>query len=99
MRSISPSELATAINQEEPLTLIDVREPFEHELYNIGGELIPLAQLLDDTGRIPSEGKVVLYCQKGIRSALAIQRLEQRGFKNLVNLTGGLDAWKTCFPV
>jgi len=41
---------------------------------------------------------VVLYCQKGIRSVIVIQRLQQRNqYKNLINLTGGMEAWKKTF--
>ena len=44
---------------------------------------------------IPKDKDVVLYCEKGIRSVIVIQRLEDAGFHNLFNLAGGMKAWKT----
>ena len=73
--------------------LIDVRELFEHEVNNIGGTLIPLGDIMNRSSGIPKDKPVVLYCQKGIRSQIAIQRLEEKyGFTNLINLQGGLEA-------
>jgi len=73
------------------LLLIDVREPFEHAAYNIGGMLIPLAEVMKNAAVIPKDEPVVLYCHRGVRSRIAIQRLEDKfGFKNLINLHGGL---------
>jgi adenylyltransferase/sulfurtransferase len=43
---------------------------------------------------IPKDKDVVLYCEKGIRSVIAIQRLESAGYENLINLTGGMKGWK-----
>lgn len=77
------------------LLLIDVREQHEHDAFNIGGTLIPMGEIFDRLHEIPSDKKVILYCQKGIRSVIAIQRLQQRHrYNNLINLTGGMDAWK-----
>jgi len=74
--------------------LIDVREPWEHEAYSIGGQLIPMGSLAAAIGSIPRDKDVVLYCEKGIRSVVAIQRLETAGFSNLINLSGGMKAWR-----
>jgi adenylyltransferase/sulfurtransferase len=50
------------------------------------------------TNEIPSDQPVVVYCKKGIRSQIAIQRLEEKlGLTNLINLKGGMDAWKRIF--
>jgi rhodanese-related sulfurtransferase len=43
---------------------------------------------------LPRDKAVVLYCEKGIRSVIAIQRLEAAGFTNLYNLAGGMKAWR-----
>lgn len=83
------------MSQGTAFVLIDVRELYEHEAFNIGGQLIPMGELFDRLDEIPTNKQVVLYCQKGIRSVIAIQRLQQRsGFNNLINLTGGMDNWK-----
>ncbi|CAN5857251.1 hypothetical protein BH11BAC4_BH11BAC4_17890 [soil metagenome] len=95
MQSISTAELHKKITAGEDIQLIDVREPWEHELYNIGGELIPLGSLLENIGRINTVKPVVFYCQKGIRSQIAIQRLIQKtAYHNLFNLEGGMAAWQ-----
>jgi len=93
MKSISPAELKQLTNETGKFLLVDVREPFEHVAFNIGGELIPVNTLLEDPGRIPKDKDVIVYCQKGIRSAIVIQRLELQGFTNLINLSGGMDAY------
>ena len=93
MTSVSVQQLQQRINNGEDIQLIDVREQWEHELFNIGGILIPLGSLLENTGQIARNKPVILYCQKGIRSQIAIQRLQQKfNFNNLINLTGGMDA-------
>ena len=62
------------------------------------GTLVPLSEILDHAGQIDKEKPVILYCKMGIRSHIAIQRLEDKfGFTNLINLKGGLHAWKQQF--
>jgi adenylyltransferase/sulfurtransferase len=95
MHQISPAELYQKLSVKEDLLLIDVREPEEHRAFNIGGLLIPLPDIMSHAHEIPKDIPVVLYCKMGIRSSIAIQRLSDRyGFSNLVNLTGGMEAWK-----
>ena len=75
--------------------LIDVREPVEYQLVNIGAINIPLASLKDKLTLISQEGLVVVHCKSGQRSLLAIRKLQaEYGFKNLKNMTGGLLGWK-----
>jgi adenylyltransferase/sulfurtransferase len=98
MLSISASELRKKLDDEEDIFLIDVREPFEHEAFNIGGTLIPLNSLFENLDLVEKQRPVVIYCQKGIRSQIAIQRLQQKfNYTNLINLSGGTDAWKKEF--
>ena len=74
--------------------LIDVREPYEYEIANLGGELIPLNTIEDAIDKISSNKKVVLHCRSGKRSAQAIETLQKKyGFDNLYNLKGGILAW------
>jgi hydroxyacylglutathione hydrolase len=54
----------------------------------------PIGELFARSAELPYNKDVVLYCEKGIRSTIAIQRLETSGFENLINLTGGMRAWK-----
>lgn len=92
-KSISVSELKAIIGKGEELVLIDVRERFEYEICNLGGELIPLNSIPANLHKIPKDKTTVVYCHHGMRSASAIKYLEQQGFKNLLNLEGGIDAW------
>ena len=93
--SITPNELRRKLSNKEDIVLIDVREPFEHDEFNIGGTLIPIKNLTEHLANIDKTKPVILYCQKGIRSVIAIQRLQQKfGYDNLINLSGGMDAWK-----
>ena len=78
----------------EDFQLIDVREPNEFEVAEIGGELIPLSTVPVNADKFSKEKKVVVHCRSGKRSANAIQYLEQQhGFDNLYNLAGGILAW------
>jgi adenylyltransferase/sulfurtransferase len=97
MKKITPEELSEWIKEDKPFVLIDVRENWEREAYNIGGEHIPLGELISRKSEIPQTGNVVLYCEKGIRSSIVIQRLEQLGYDNLYNLEGGMNEWKKGF--
>jgi len=98
MNSITAAELKGKIDNSEDIQLIDVREDFEHEEFNIGGSLIPLHEITQQMGLIDTEKPVIIYCRKGIRSQVAIQRLQEKfPFKNLINLIGGTEAWKKQF--
>ena len=100
MKSITSLELSELLKSNAEIQLIDVREPYEHAEFNIGGELIPLSQITQQIHLIEKKNPVIVYCRKGIRSHIAIQRLQNKiPFDNLVNLTGGIDDWKKQFPV
>lgn len=94
MKSITPVELREAIKAGKQLMLLDVRETWEREQYNIGGTHLPMGELMEHRDDIPMDTGVVVYCEKGIRSSIVIQRLEGLGFHNLINLSGGMKAWK-----
>lgn len=94
IQHISAQELKQKMSKGEQPFLLDVREEFEHELFNIGGLLIPLGEVLNKAAKIPSDQPVVVYCRKGIRSQIAIQKLQEKGFLNLINLKGGVEKWE-----
>lgn len=99
MNHITPQELKQRIDDGH-VFLLDVREQIEHQEFNIGGTLIPLGELMLHANEIPSDQPVVVYCKKGIRSQIAIQKLEEKlGFTNLINLKGGIDAWRRIFDL
>lgn len=98
--SITVQELKHKIESGEDFQLIDVREPEEHDEFNIGGTLIPLSSIMQNETQIDRHKPVILYCRKGIRSQIAIQRLQEKyAFTNLINLIGGTEAWKKQFEV
>ena len=95
MKSITAIALSKMLQEKEDVLLIDVREEFEHTEFNIGGTLIPLSQITQHIDLIEKQKPVIIYCRKGIRSQIAIQRLQEKyPFNNLMNLIGGTEAWK-----
>ena len=94
LREITAKELYDWQVKGEKFQLIDVREPHEYDIVNIGAELIPLATIGANSDRIDPEKKVVVHCKSGARSARAIRELEEKfGFTNLYNLKGGILAY------
>lgn len=90
-REISLSEVEKWQAEGKDFQLIDVREPHEYEMDNIGGELIPLSEIEENIGSIRRDKTVVVHCQSGIRSQKAIKLLQEKhGFDNLLNLINGL---------
>lgn len=90
MKEINATELKQLIDSKADFQLIDVREPHEVEIASIGGELIPMGEVMDNLDKINKDKQVVVYCRSGRRSGVIIQALEQQGFKNLYNLKGGI---------
>ena len=100
MKSITANGLKEKIENGEDFQLIDVREPYEHEEFNIGGQLIPMNEIVQHPEKIEPGKPVIIYCRKGIRSQVVIQRLQQKfPFANLYNLIGGTEAWRKQFGV
>jgi len=80
----------------ESIYLVDVRQPWEHELARLPDDiLVPLDQLADRADEItpPAGALVVTYCHHGIRSLNAAAILQQLGHTNVASLAGGIDAW------
>ncbi|PKV66664.1 rhodanese-related sulfurtransferase [Pontibacter ramchanderi] len=96
MDEITAQELKERLGRSAALQIVDVREPSEFEICNLGGELIPLGELPKQVNRIRRDIPVVMVCHHGFRSAQAINYLTQRlGYDNLLNLKGGIHAWAT----
>ncbi|MBI3509793.1 MAG: rhodanese-like domain-containing protein [Bacteroidetes bacterium] len=94
MKEISVSELKKMRDNNEAFQLIDVREPHEVEIAEIGGELIPMGEILSQTEKISRDKPVIIHCRSGARSGTIIHALEKQfGFTNLYNLKGGILAW------
>lgn len=93
MREITAVELK-AWQAREEVYILDVREPFELNIASLEGvKHIPLGQLSERADEIPRDRRVVCLCHHGVRSAYACRELAAKGFRNTVNLVGGIDAW------
>ena len=94
LKEITAGELYDWQVRGEKFQLIDVREPHEYDIVNIGAELIPLGSVAANSGKIDRDRPVVVHCKVGGRSAKAIRELEEKfGFTNLYNLKGGILAY------
>ena len=94
--AITPTELKRRLDRGDSITIIDVREPFEWEIGNLGAHgarLIPLGQLPARAAEIDPADEVVLQCRSGARSAHALEYLRAEGYERLWNLDGGILAW------
>lgn len=91
---ISVKDLKSAIDGGEDFQLVDVREQHEYDIANIGGELIPLGEVLYQIDEIATDKPVYLLCKSGLRSAEALEILQDEGFDNVKNIKGGIEAYR-----
>jgi molybdopterin/thiamine biosynthesis adenylyltransferase/rhodanese-related sulfurtransferase len=90
---ITPVELKARLDKGDDLYILDVREPHEYQICNIGGHLIPLGELAQRAAELDSSKEIVAHCRSGKRSADAVDFLLKAGFKKIWNLKGGILAW------
>ena len=95
MKELSAHELSHRLLAREDIQIIDVREPYEHQICSLdNAELIPLQQIPRSLERISRTKPVIMYCHYGIRSANVAQYLNaMHSYQNVYNLKGGIDAW------
>jgi adenylyltransferase/sulfurtransferase len=86
-------ELKLRLDRGDDLFVLDVREPHEYQICNIGGHLIPLGDLPRRVNELDTSKEIVAHCRSGVRSAKAVNFLRQAGFKKVHNLAGGILAW------
>lgn len=86
-------ELKARLDRHDDVFILDVREPHEYEIVNMGGHLIPLDDLPERVHELDSSREIVVHCKVGSRSARVVNFLRQSGFKKVKNLAGGIDAW------
>jgi rhodanese-related sulfurtransferase len=100
MTNITPEEVKQRLDAGESLNLLDVRQPEENAEFNIGGILFPLGKIqtmqTEDIEDMKDQ-EVICYCRSGNRSGQACMILEQIGFSNVRNLTGGMLSWREKF--
>ena len=90
---ITPRELKTRLDRGDDIFILDVREPHEYQICNLGGRLIPLGELPRRAAELDSSREIVAHCRSGKRSADAVEFLRQAGFRKIWNLKGGILAW------
>jgi sulfur-carrier protein adenylyltransferase/sulfurtransferase len=94
MKEVTVQELKALKDNGADFQLIDVREPHEVDICEIGGELIPQAEIPHNVDKIAKDKQVVIHCRSGARSGNMVKWLEtNHGFTNLYNLKGGILAW------
>lgn len=94
-KPISAEELKNRLAQRDSIMVVDVREASEYATGHIpGARLIPLSTFPGGAKGLPKDVTIVLVCRSGNRSARAYKMLEQQGYSNLLNMTGGMLAWR-----
>ena len=94
IHEITPAELARKLGRGDDVDLINVREPHEYSIARIdGARLVPLGTLTDALSTLRPEREIVVHCKSGGRSARAVRFLQDEGFRNVWNLTGGITRW------
>ena len=97
MTNITVEELKARLDSGEKINLIDCREPHEYAEANLGGKLVPLGKIqtmqVEDLEDLKEE-EVIVHCRSGHRSMMACMVLDQLGFTNTYNVTGGILAWQ-----
>ncbi len=96
---ISPEELRRRIRENTAPLLLDVREPWEHELTHLPGSvLVPLGDLSARQSELNPERETIVYCHHGVRSVEAAFALARAGFRHVYNLRGGIDSYSDLEP-
>jgi adenylyltransferase/sulfurtransferase len=90
---ITPRELKARLDRGDEIYILDVREPHEYQICNIGGHLIPLGELPTRVHELDSSREIVAHCRSGKRSVEASEFLRKAGFRKISNLKGGILAW------
>jgi molybdopterin/thiamine biosynthesis adenylyltransferase/rhodanese-related sulfurtransferase len=90
---ITVKELRQKMDEGEPINVLDVREPHEYEVANIGVKLVPLGELPRRLAEFDQNENFAIHCKTGGRSAKAVKLLQDAGFGNVYNVKGGITAW------
>ncbi len=95
VNEINVNDLNERIQKGDKINLLDVREQFEYNMVNLDGKLIPLGELESRIGEIEEwkDQEIIIHCRSGARSAEACRILMRHGFKNPINLQGGINRW------
>lgn len=81
----------------EHLQVVDVRQPGEYEQGHIAGALLkPLPKLMTMLEDLDRGRPVAVHCKSGYRSSIGTSLLQRDGFREVLNVIGGFDAWQAC---
>jgi sulfur-carrier protein adenylyltransferase/sulfurtransferase len=90
---MSVQELKQRLDAGEDLMVLDVREPYEYQIANINGTLIPMNEVPQRLTEIDRNCEIVVQCRSGARSQRVAEFLVNQGYPNVKNLAGGILAW------
>jgi molybdopterin/thiamine biosynthesis adenylyltransferase/rhodanese-related sulfurtransferase len=90
---ITVNELKEKLDNGGEISVLDVREPYEYEVANIGAKLIPLGELPERLAELDKDDTFAVHCRTGGRSANAVKILQNAGFQDVYNVKGGITAW------
>jgi len=90
---LSVKDLKQRLDSGEDVYILDVREPFEYQIANIGGKLIPQNDVPQRLAEIPRDREIVVHCKMGGRSQKIAEYLHQSGYPRVTNVSGGIIAW------
>jgi adenylyltransferase/sulfurtransferase len=90
---ITVKELKARRDTGEDFFLLDVREPYEYQIAQIGGTLIPQNDVPNRLAEIPRDREIIVQCRSGARSQRIAELLQQAGYTSVANLAGGILAW------
>jgi rhodanese-related sulfurtransferase len=90
---LTVKELKRRIDAGEDVYILDVREPWEYKIAQIGGKLIPQNEVPQRLAEIDRDREVIVHCHHGVRSQRIAEFLKQAGYPKVVNLAGGIHAW------
>jgi sulfur-carrier protein adenylyltransferase/sulfurtransferase len=90
---LTVKELKARRDAGEDIFLLDVREPYEYQIAQIGGTLIPQNDVPNRLAEIPRDREIIVHCRSGARSQKIAELLKQSGYKDVVNVAGGILAW------
>ncbi|GAB4252387.1 MAG: hypothetical protein Kow0079_07120 [Vicingaceae bacterium] len=100
MKYISAESLKSKLDNKEDIALIDLREDYEFEDFNLGGKNIPLDTLFNNLDEIPADKPVIFCCNSGKRAVAMVHTLEQKhNYQNLYILKGGVESYLEEFGI
>lgn len=94
IQNLSPSEIKEILDNEKNIRLVDVREEWEYKIANLEkAELMPMSNFDGHLSKLHPNEKIIVYCHHGTRSYAVCNYLIGNGFKNVINLRGGINSW------